>query len=452
MELTLEGLAERTGESLDHLEQWRAAGLLGDRSVFGPEDVERVRLVGFLVHRGFDVEAIARADAEHGGLLERFLTLLYPSGRVPVDSMDEIVARTDLDPDLVRRVWHAAGLDEDRDPAGDDDVDMLRALATAVEVGLPESAVLQMVRVYADSLRRVAEAEVRLFHFYVHERLRTEGLEGEQLDELTHAAGERLLEIADPAVLYFHRKGWASAMRDDLALHVAQEGGDAPVPDVPGTLSAAVVFVDLHRFTPLTEAMGDVAAAEVVERFSDIVRTAIGHWHGRVVKQIGDAFMLVFFEPRAAISCTLEIERRAVDEPQFLAVRSGAHWGDVLYREGDYVGTTVNVAARLEQAAGPHQFLVTGDMRRAAADAPEAEFAPLGTRSFKGLVDDIEIFEAQHSSDPSREKLADPVCGIELAPEEVAARLEFGGGTQSFCSSECLQIFVANPDSYSTTQ
>ncbi|MGQ0803283.1 MAG: YHS domain-containing protein [Actinomycetota bacterium] len=452
MELTLEQLADRTGESVAHLEQWRAAGLIADRPSYGAEDAERARLVGFLVQRGFDVETIARADAGHGGLIERFLSLLYPSGRIPAYSTGELVAKTDLDPDLVGRVWHAAGLREHGDAAGDDDVDMLRALATAIEVGLPESVVLEMVRVYADSLRRVAEAEVRLFHFYVHERLRTEGLEGEELDEVTRAAGDRLLEIAEPAVLYFHRKGWASAMRDDLALHVAQEGGGAPVPDVPGTLSAAVVFVDLHRFTPLTKAMGDVAAAEVVERFSDIVRTAVGHWHGRVVKQIGDAFMLVFFEPRAAISCTLEIERRAVEEPQFLAVRSGAHWGDVLYREGDYVGTTVNVAARLEQAAGPHQFLVTGDMRRAAADAPEAEFAPLGTRSFKGLVDDIEIFEAQHSSDPSREKLADPVCGMELALEEVAARLEFGGRTPMFCSSECLQLFVANPERYSPTQ
>jgi adenylate cyclase len=449
MELTLEQLAERTGESLDRLEEWREAGLFDDQAgSFGSEDVERVRLIGFLVHRGFDVETIARADAEHGGLIERFLTLLYPNGRIPLHSVGELVAQTDLDPDLVFRIWHAAGLSEHGDAAGDEDVEMLRALATAVDVGMPEAAVLQMVRVYADSLRRVAEAEVRLFHFYVHERLRAEGLVGKELDELTQAAGDRLLEITDPAVLYFHRKGWASAVRDDLALHVAQEGAGAPVSDVPGTLSAAVVFVDLHRFTPLTDAMGDLAAADVVERFSNIVRTAVARWHGRVVKQIGDAFMLVFFEPRSAICCTLEIEGRAVEEPQFLAVRSGAHWGDVLYREGDYVGTTVNLAARLGDAAAAHQLLVTGQMRRAVDDTPDAEFVPHGTRSFKGVGDDVEIFEVRRHSAPVTDKVADPVCGMELTEEEVAARLESGEQTHAFCSSECLQLFVADPARY----
>lgn len=448
MELTLEQLADRTGERLERLEEWRAAGLLRPDLPYGPEDVERARLIGFLVQRGFDVETIARADAAHGGLLERFLTQLYPSGQVPASTIGEVVAETDLDSDLVNRVWHAAGLTEHGDAAGDEDVEMLRALGTAVEVGLPESVVLELVRVYADSLRRVAEAEVRLFHFYVHERLRAEGLEGEELDQLTQAAGDRLLEIADPAVLYFHHKGWTSAVRDDLALHVAQEGTGAPVSDVPGTLSAAVVFVDLHQYTPMTEAMGDLAAAGVVERFSSIVRTAVARWHGRVVKQIGDAFMIVFFEPRAAICCSLEIEGRAVDEPQFLAVRSGAHWGEVLYREGDYVGTTVNLAARLEQAAAAHQLLVTGTMRRAVEDVPEAEFVPRGKRGFKGIGDDVEIFEVRRHSASATDKVSDPVCGMELSQEEVAARLESGDQTHAFCSAECLQRFVASPARY----
>ena len=52
---------------------------------------------------------------------------------------------------------------------------------------------------------------------------------------------------------------------------------------------AAVVFIDLSSFTPLAEAMGDATAAEVLERFSNIVRRSVGAFDGRVVKQIGDA-------------------------------------------------------------------------------------------------------------------------------------------------------------------
>ena len=106
-----------------------------------------------------------------------------------------------------------------------------------------------------------------------------------------------------------------------------------------------IALCDLAGFSSLTDAMGDQAAATVLERFAHIVRQSVGGWDGRIVKQI-DSFMVVFLEARLAGACALEIERLVAREPQFAAVRSGVHYGPVLYREGDYVGTSVNVAAR----------------------------------------------------------------------------------------------------------
>src|SRR4030067_853519 len=57
----------------------------------------------------------------------------------------------------------------------------------------------------------------------------------------------------------------------------------------PGQMSAAIVFVDLSSFTPLTEAMGDVKAAEVLERFSSLVREAAGRRGGRGGGEVGGA-------------------------------------------------------------------------------------------------------------------------------------------------------------------
>lgn len=447
-ELSLEELAARTGEPAARLREWQAIGLVGRDGRFDATDGERVRLIRFLLGRGFDIDAIARADAAQDGMLDRFLTLAFPEGRLPTYSLAELAEKAGSDPELVRRLWNASGLTESGDAAGDDDVESLRRLATALDAGLPETALMQMVRVYADSLRRVAEAETRLFHFYVHERLQAEGLSGQELTETTEAASDQLIAIVEPAILHFHRKGWVSAVRDDLALHVAQEAGLAEVSDVPGTLAVGVLFADLSRFTPLTEVMGDAAAAEVIERFTTIVRTAVGAWHGRVVKQIGDAFMLVFFEPRAAIACALEIEERAADEPHFPAVRMGAHWGEVLYREGDYVGSTVNVASRVADAAEPHELLVTATLRKAVGELPDVEFVPRGTRALKGMAEELELYAARRGLEVSREKLVDPVCGMELHPEEVAARLDVAGEIRAFCSAACLQLFVTTPERY----
>jgi class 3 adenylate cyclase len=169
------------------------------------------------------------------------------------------------------------------------------------------------------------------------------------------------------------------------------------------------------------------------------------------VKQIGDAFMLVFQEPRSAILCALEIERRSAEEAQFPALRTGIHCGQVLYREGDYLGTGVNIAARLAAEAGRHQILLTAATRQEAGSLPDVRFVALGKRRLRGLTEDVEVFEVMPPAEAgTAPRLIDPVCGMELATGEVAARLAFGAEERAFCSQRCLQLFVAAPERYGT--
>jgi class 3 adenylate cyclase/YHS domain-containing protein len=194
--------------------------------------------------------------------------------------------------------------------------------------------------------------------------------------------------------------------------------------------------------------MGDLKAAEVLERFSSLVRESAGRWDGRVVKQIGDAFMLVFPDGRSAVACALEIEGRTAREPQFPAARSGVHWGRVLYREGDYVGTVVNVAARVAAEAERHQVLVTSAVRGEAKGLEGVEFKRAGKRRLKGLASELVLFEARAAGTTAREQHIDPVCGMEMSAEEVAARLTLEGVEHCFCSDECLRRYVAAPEKY----
>jgi class 3 adenylate cyclase len=211
----------------------------------------------------------------------------------------------------------------------------------------------------------------------------------------------------------------------------------------------AIMFVDLAGFTSLADAMGDETAVQVLERFSQMVRDAARRYEGYVVKQIGDAFLLVFAEASPAVACALEIERRSVTETHFPAVRSGIHCGHVLYREGDYLGTSVNVAARVAAEASRHQVIVTAVVRQEAAGLAEVEFAPLGPRRLRGLAEELELFSATARRAPmAAERQVDPVCGMELRAGEVAARLSLEGRERAFCSQGCLQRFVAAPQQY----
>lgn len=449
---SLEELARFTGESPERLRAWQELGFLGDDGAepFTAADIEKVRLAQMLLQRGFPlhvIEAAAR-QAAHLGLAD-YLRDVFETEIGPVYSLAEAAEIVGLDPALARRFWAAAGMQDQGDVLYQEDVDMLRHLHTALSAGLPEEALVQLQRVYSDALNRVAEMETRVVRFYISQRLLAAGVSALEYAQALDAAERRLAPLTEPAVLYYHRKGLIRGVRESVAWHLEQMVQGWPTPAEPGQMQAAVAFVDLASFTPLAEAMGDAAAAQVLERFGEIVRRCAGVWGGRTVKQIGDAFMLVFPEPRSALACLLEIDSSARSEPQFPAVRGGLQWGPVLYREGDYVGSNVNIASRLAEAADRHQVLVTDDVRRETAGMPEVEFVRLGKRRLKGLAGEIELFEARPCKEMQPDRMLDPVCGMELAPSEVAAALIFGGRDHAFCSEECLKRFVSSPELYS---
>jgi adenylate cyclase len=263
-----------------------------------------------------------------------------------------------------------------------------------------------------------------------------------------HHTADRLNPLVEPAILYFHRKGVARAEWDDMVMHLEADK-EGHVGSTPGEINRAIMFIDLANFTPLAEAMGDERAAAILERFSEIVRFANIRCHGRIVKQIGDAFMVVFPEPYSAVSCALEVESKVSKEPHFPPVRAGLHWGSVLYREADYVGSNVNIASRLGAEANRHQVLITGEVWRRAKDLPGAEFNRLGKRKLKGIAREIEVYEVSPAGREALNRETDPVCGMELGPGEAAARLTIDGVERAFCSDDCLRKFVKDPQQYS---
>lgn len=447
--LSVEELARFTGEQPKRLLKWKSVGLLGiDCDEFTREDIGRAKLIHHLLHHGLKLEAMAAAARDKSSVFCRYLQDL--SARWPQRQFtpQDAAERFGIDLALVRRLMEAAGIREPGEALTEDDMVFLRACKAALDAGYPEDALLQVLRVYADAMERVAEAEGRLSHFYLHQRFMREGLRGEGLLRKLDEAMSRLNPLVEPAILYFHRKGVDRALWEDMITHLEEDSGLLQKTEAPGQMQRAIMFVDLANFTPLAEAMGDVAAADVLERFGTIVRVANARCHGRVVKQIGDAFMVVFPESVSAVSCALEIEDRASRERQFPPVRAGLHWGTVLYREGDYVGSNVNLASRLAADAGRHQVLITQEVWKRARGLPNTEFIRLGKRKLKGLAGEVVVFEARMAGKAPSNRETDPVCGMELGPSEVAARLTWDGVDRAFCSDNCLKKFVREPEKY----
>jgi class 3 adenylate cyclase len=76
------------------------------------------------------------------------------------------------------------------------------------------------------------------------------------------------------------------------------------------------MFIDLADFTPLTVAIGDQGAADVLRRFGALVRGTAGSYGGRIIKQIGDAFMLQFTDSADAVFFGVSLMSAVAAQPQ----------------------------------------------------------------------------------------------------------------------------------------
>lgn len=157
--------------------------------------------------------------------------------------------------------------------------------------------------------------------------------------------------------------------------------------------TAAIVFTDLVGFTAYTDAHGDRAAVDVLDRQSSLAEEHLAGC-GRIVKELGDGLMLWFEDGSAG----LEVARNmlasvAAARDEFpLAVRMGMHVGEVIERSGDFVGQTVNIAARVADLAGPGELLVTEEVVRSLDDDRYVDaFRPVGPTRVKGVAAPIWI-------------------------------------------------------------
>jgi class 3 adenylate cyclase len=159
----------------------------------------------------------------------------------------------------------------------------------------------------------------------------------------------------------------------------------------------AIAFIDLSGYTRLTEESGDHSASMLAEGLAQLVNEAAASYRGRVVKLLGDGVMFYFADPADAVRCGLAVVGRAT-ELGLPRARMGVNAGDVLFRDGDYYGRTVNIAARIVEYARPGEVLASEDAVAAAASDGVA-FSEIGPVLLRGLDAPIRVYRA--SSQPS---------------------------------------------------
>ena len=379
--LTLKQAAERAGVSPATLRRWAQTGVIPEVDGTGDWTVAaaaHARLVARLRERGHSLRQIREAS-DQGRLAYGFVEELFPHEGARVSS-DDAADATGLEPALIERFWAGMGLPgQALENATDEDLKALQYMASVLAAGFPLVAFLQLIRVYGQAISQIADAEVRLFHMYVHEPLMHEGVPGLEMAEEMGTLARDLLPLASPLMDYVHQRFLQHFIAQDVVGHMELELDDEGV-DL-GRVRVAVAFADLAGYTRFTEEEGDEEALSFVERFIDGVTATLPD-DARVVKTIGDEVMVVGPDVGALTDWAVGFQRLFGDRPQ---PRIGLHYGLTIYRDGDYFGREVNLASRVVARARGGEVLVTDAVQEAVSDLRHLELERIGEVKLKGF-------------------------------------------------------------------
>ena len=163
------------------------------------------------------------------------------------------------------------------------------------------------------------------------------------------------------------------------------------------------LFADLRDYTRFVESRGDRAAAELLDAYRRLVRTAVGEFGGAEIKTEGDSFYVVFPSASSAVQCGLAILEAAATHQResgaAIPVGIGVHAGETVETEEGYVGSAVNVAARVCSQARAGELLVTDTVRALTRTFLPVSFVDRRTRRLKGISESVTLYRVVPAGD-----------------------------------------------------
>ena len=160
---------------------------------------------------------------------------------------------------------------------------------------------------------------------------------------------------------------------------------------------AAILAGDVAGFSRLMGRDEEATYECFREHRLELIDPTIAAHDGRIVKLMGDGFLVEFASAVNAVDCAVAIQRgMAVRHTGSAAdcqirLRIGINLGDILAAEDDIFGDGVNVAARLEALAEPGAICVSAEVyRQLQLDHPVED---LGERQLKNIARAVHVYQ-----------------------------------------------------------
>jgi adenylate cyclase len=204
----------------------------------------------------------------------------------------------------------------------------------------------------------------------------------------------------------------------------------------------ALLIADLSGYTALTETHGASSAADLVEKFTQIVdECMVGDSHLHTL--VGDEVIIISAVADHLLATGIMLMQNTSGLNNFLQLHGGLHYGKILKRNNNYFGTAINLTSRIANKANPGTFWCSEEYLNALNNKSGFIFQSKGKHSFKNLSEEKEVFEL--IIDPPKYFHIDPVCRMLINEKENAVRHPEKPAV-FFCSKNCFEIYARTQD------
>ncbi len=176
----------------------------------------------------------------------------------------------------------------------------------------------------------------------------------------------------------------------------------------------AIMFTDVVGYTALSS-RDEGTALELLRRYRSVLNSVFPRYQGRVVKTMGDGFLVEFASAVEAVNCAVELQEEmgrfnaSLADDRRVMVRVGIHVGDVVHSGDDVLGDAVNIASRVEPQAEPGGICVTRQVFDQVEGKVGWRMDSLGQRELKNLPNPVELFAIRAAQAPVTEHAWKPL-------------------------------------------
>jgi class 3 adenylate cyclase/DNA-binding transcriptional MerR regulator len=394
---TIDEAAGRAGVRLETITRLTELGIVSpdDSGRFSAADVRTIQVIYSLERAGMALEGVAELARND----RMSLDFIEAAGQQVFASLSDttfarLSEKTGVPIDLLLTLREAVGGGQPtaNDRVREDELAIVPLIELQHQLGFAPRSIERALRVYGDSLRRIAETEAEWWRSEIQlpmlARGKTEG-------DVAHFAAEispQLSAASDQAVMaIYHGQqmlAWSVNIVNGFARALESAGFHTREERLP-----AMCFLDIAGYTRLTQEQGDSAAAELAESLRRVVQRSAVHHGGRSVKWLGDGVMFYFPDPGAGVVAALAMVKAVAGEG-LPPAHVGLHAGPMVFQEGDFYGQTVNIAARIGDYARPGEVLVSQEVVD-ASDAGLVSFREIGPVELKGVAGGVRLYAAE---------------------------------------------------------